>query len=253
MKYISAMSQGQERPPVEVRRTPAGRQRPRAAALADTVAPPPRSLSERAFAALEELIVTLELPPGSLWSETGLSERIGIGRTPVREAVQRLAEYHLVLILKRHGIRIAEVSEQQQLLALETRRELERLIAVRATRRATGEDKQAMAVLAQQMRDSGARGAVHEFLRHYFVAKSFLARCARNPFAAQALAPLHTLSRRFYFMHYAELNDLPQVAKLHADVLLAVAKGDEIEAAAASDRQLDYAEDFAKRIITRDF
>ena len=93
------------------------------------------SLSDQAFGALEEMIVTLKLPPGSLWSEATLSESLGIGRTPVREAVQRLAEYHLVIIMKRHGIRIAEVNEQEQLLVLETRRELERSIATRAARR----------------------------------------------------------------------------------------------------------------------
>ena len=74
------------------------------------------SLSEQAFGMLEEMIVTLKLPPGSLWSEATLSESLGIGRTPVREAIQRLAEYHLVVIMQRHGIRIAEVNEQEQLL-----------------------------------------------------------------------------------------------------------------------------------------
>ena len=53
---------------------------------------------------LEEMIVTLQLPPGSLWSEATLSESLGIGRTPVREALQRLAEYHMVIVLRRHGI-----------------------------------------------------------------------------------------------------------------------------------------------------
>src|SRR6187399_1636009 len=109
------------------------------------------SLSDQAFSALEEMIVTLKLPPGSLWSEAMLSESLGIGRTPVREAVQRLAEYHLVIIMKRHGIRIAEVNEQEQLLVLETRRELERSIATRAARRASTEEKKTMAAMAQAL------------------------------------------------------------------------------------------------------
>ena len=212
-----------------------------------------QSLAEQAFASLEELIVTLELPPGSLWSEAMLSERLGIGRTPVREAVQRLADNHLVVILQRHGIRIAEVDEQDQLLVLEARRELERLIAVRASRRASTDQKRAIAELSRELREAGERRDVKGFLRRYFVAKKFLAHCARNRFAAQAIEPLHTLSRRFYFMHYEELNDLPEVARLHAELLRAVARGDERAAATASDRQLDYADAFAKRIIAREF
>lgn len=211
------------------------------------------SLSEQAFSALEEMIVTLKLPPGSLWSEATLSESLGIGRTPVREAVQRLAEYHLVVIMKRHGIRIAEVNEQEQLLVLETRRELERLIAVRAARRASAEDKQTMAGMAQALMRAGKAGDVFELLRQYFVAKTFTAGCAGNRFSALAIAPLYTLSRRFYFMHHHELNDLPEVARLHAELLRAIATGDEEAAALACDLQIDYAASFAKRIITRGF
>ncbi len=151
---------------------------------------------------LEEMIVTLQLPPGSLWSESMLSESLGIGRTPVREALQRLAEYHMVEILRRHGIRIAEVNEHEQLLVLETRRELERLIAARAARRASAAEKQTLAAMAQALLAAGKAGDVVELLRQYFVAKSFMARCAGNRFSEQAIAPLYTLSRRFYFMHH---------------------------------------------------
>jgi DNA-binding GntR family transcriptional regulator len=211
------------------------------------------SLSDQAFGALEEMVVTLKLPPGSLWSDATLSESLGIGRTPGREAVQRLAEYHLVIIMKRHGIRIAEVNEQEQLLVLETRRELERSIATRAARRASTEEKKTMAAMAQALLKAGRAGDVFELLRQYFVAKSFTAGCAGNRFTAQAIAPLYTLSRRFYFMHHKELNDLPEVARLHAELLRAIASGDEQAAAVACDLQIDYAASFAKRIITSGF
>jgi DNA-binding GntR family transcriptional regulator len=213
----------------------------------------PISLSDQAFSALEEMIVTLKLPPGSLWSEATLSESLGIGRTPVREAVQRLAEYHLVVIMKRHGIRIAEVNEQEQLLVLETRRELERLIATRAARARLGRGQEDDGGDGAGAAEGGQGGDVVEMLRQYFVAKSFTAAAPGNRFTAQAIAPLYTLSRRFYFMHHKELNDLPEVARLHAELLRAIATGDEQAAAVACDLQIDYAASFAKRIITRGF
>ena len=197
--------------------------------------------------------MTLQLPPGSLWSEATLSESLGIGRTPVREALQRLAEYHMVVVLRRHGIRIAEVNEHEQLLVLETRRELERLISARAARRASAGEKQTLAAMAQALLGAGKAGDVVELLRQYFVAKSFMARCAGNRFSEQAVAPLYTLSRRFYFMHHHELDNLGEVARMHADLLRAVATGDEGAAVAACDRHIDFAESFTKRIITRDF
>ena len=55
-----------------------------------TGAPAEASLTDRAYGALEELIVTLKLAPGSAVSEAELSERLGIGRTPIREALARV-------------------------------------------------------------------------------------------------------------------------------------------------------------------
>ena len=68
-------------------------------------------------------------------------------------------------------------------------------------------------------------------LRQYFVAKTFTASCAGNRFSAQAIAPLYTLSRRFYFMHHKELERPLEVARLHAELLRAIATGDEQAAA----------------------
>src|ERR1700743_1330981 len=87
--------------------------------------PRPDRLTDIAHSKLEELIVTLELSPGSLWSEAMLSDRIGIGRTPVREAVQRLAWEKLVTIIRRHGIQISDIDPHEQMLGVGLRRELE--------------------------------------------------------------------------------------------------------------------------------
>ena len=64
---------------------------------------PAQSLTDRAYAELEEMIVTLKLAPGAAVSEAELSSHLGIGRTPIREALQRLARERLVVILPRRG------------------------------------------------------------------------------------------------------------------------------------------------------
>src|SRR5277367_6085233 len=76
---------------------------------------PVSSLTERAYRELEEQIVTLRLAPGSPVSEASLSKRLGIGRTPVREALQRLARERLVVILPRRGILVSEVNVRTQM------------------------------------------------------------------------------------------------------------------------------------------
>ena len=88
-----------------------------------------QSLADRAYDRLEEMIATLELRPGSIVTEGELVERLGIGRTPLREAVQRLAAQRLVTTLPRRGLVVSEVNLTDHLGVLETRRVLDRLIA----------------------------------------------------------------------------------------------------------------------------
>ena len=206
-------------------------------------------LGDRAYSALEELIVTAALPPGSLWSEAALSERTGIGRTPVREALQRLAADHLVVLLRRHGIKITEIQVGEQLLVLDTRRELERLVSVSAARRATGQEREAHRLAAARLRDVGQEHDPVLYLRVHFALKKFTCACARNPFATRALSPLHALSRRFFYVHNERFGDLMEVAGVHADLAEAIGRGDEPGAAAACEAMTDYAVNFTKRII----
>src|SRR5689334_23070994 len=119
---------------------------------------PRPGLAEQARARLEEMIVSLELAPGSIWSEAQLSATLAIGRTPVREALQRLEADHLVRILPRHGAQITEINVVEQLLLLELRRELDRLIATDAARRRTPQECSQLIKMAQRLEALAAEG-----------------------------------------------------------------------------------------------
>jgi DNA-binding GntR family transcriptional regulator len=211
--------------------------------------PRPDRLADIAHSKLEELIVTLELPPGSLWSEAMLSERVGIGRTPVREAVQRLAWEKLVTIIRRHGIRISDIDPHEQMLVLELRREFEPLVASRAARRATVDERRYLSKIADSFMEAGATVDVMKFLRVHFESKRFVIACARNPFVANAFAPINALTRRFYFVYQRETKDVARAAALHAAVLKAIASGDEVAAADAATAMVDYAEYYTRSVI----
>ncbi len=212
---------------------------------------PRPSLATDAFRAIEEAIVTLELAPGSTWSEPALAARFGIGRTPVREAVQRLAAGHVVTIVQRHGIVISPIDLAVQLLVNETRRELERLIVRRASRRALADDKRALIAIAERLEAVGPKGDIRAFMHLQFDYKTLLSTIAANPFAAAALEPLHIFVRRFYFRFHSELDDLVLVTRLHASLLRSVATGEEDEAAMRLDILIDYSEQLTKRVLDR--
>ena len=217
--------------------------------------PPPaaaQSLTDLAYAQLEELIVTLKLAPGRVVSEAELSELTGIGRTPIREALQRLAREKLVSILPRRGIVVTEINVGSQLRLLEVRRELERLIARLAARRATEEERRRFRELARDFEKSARANDDTTFMRTDREYNSLCSEAAHNDFAAGAMTLMHSLSRRFWYIHYKKAADMPLTAKLHADIARSIADGDEERAAKASDRLLDEIEKFTRETVSGD-
>lgn len=219
------------------------RRRRTAAADADA------TLTEQAYRAIEEAIVTLSLKPGEVVSEAQLSTRSGFGRTPVREALQRLARERLVRILPRRGIVVAAVDIREQLRLLEVRREIERLTARAAARRADAQQRARLGAIAEAMVQAAATNDETGFLRLDRELNLLLLEAAHNEFAAAAMALMHGLSRRFWFIHWRRSAGLPEAAAAHAALARTVADGTPEEAAAASDRLIDYIESFTRATV----
>ena len=210
------------------------------------------TLTDRAYRAIEEQIVTLKLPPGAVISEAVLSKRLRIGRTPIREAIQRLARERLMVIMPRRGIMVSEVNVHTQLRLLEVRRELERLIARGAARRATAGERAQFAAIAAGMEKAGRKNDEMVFMRLDREFNLLGLQAARNEFAAGAMVLMQGLSRRFWYIHYKEAADLPLAARLHADIARAIAGADRAAAATASDRLMDYIEAFTRATLPSD-
>lgn len=191
-------------------------------------------------------MVTLRLAPGAAVSEQELAARLGIGRTPIREALQRLAREGLVAILPRRGILVSGIDVKRQLRLLEVRRELERLIARSAARRATDEERARFKEVARQFEESARVNDDVAFMRTDREFNELCSGASHNEFAAGAMSLMHSLSRRFWYIHYKQSADMPLTAKLHANIARAIARGDEEAAAAASDKLLDAIEKFTR-------
>jgi DNA-binding GntR family transcriptional regulator len=196
--------------------------------------------------------VTLKLAPGAVVSETELSERLGIGRTPIREALQRLAREGLVTIFPRKGILVSEINVKSQLRLLEVRRELERLISRSAARRATEEEREHFRRLAANFEKSAKANDDVAFMRTDREFNTLQAAATHNEFAIGAMSLMHGLSRRFWYIHYKQAADMPLTAKLHADIARAIAAQDEARAAKATDRLLDVIEKFTRDSLSTD-
>ncbi|WP_162794646.1 GntR family transcriptional regulator [Nonomuraea lactucae] len=205
---------------------------------------PEPNKTDRAYQAIESMITFQELAPGSLVSESMLMERTGLGRTPVREALQRLARERMVEIHPNRGVFVPPASIEAQLKLLELRRTLEALAVRLATHRALAEQKRQMLEVIEQFSDDVLD--VRSFGAILKRAHALIVDAAHNEYLSVAMAPLQGLSRRFWFAHLKDPeSELRTASRLHGDILGAICRGDETEAVTASTRLNDYLVDFA--------
>lgn len=215
------------------------------AAISEPVPRSSTTLNQEAYRRLEEMIVTLELAPGSLVSESILSRQLGIGTTPIREALQRLAREYLVDIIPRRGVVVTSIDVRRQFEVLETRRELDRLLSSAAARRSSAMERKSFAENLEYTNKAIGENDVREFLRLDAELNQLLSKAARNGTAAALASTLHTVSRRFWFYHHDPQTALVQIGPLHANLVEAIASGDPALASTASNRLIDYLVEFA--------
>jgi DNA-binding GntR family transcriptional regulator len=207
------------------------------------------SLSDQAYSQIEEMIVTMQLPPETPVSEAQLSNFLGIGRTPIREAIQRLSREHLVTIVPKRGIFISDLNTQKQLRVLETRRELERLICKKAAKRATLPERKEFERLAKEFRKAAKNKDDALFLHIDKEFNDLTILASRNEFAAAAMSSLHGMSRRYWFGVLKQNVDLVESAILHANLAEAISQGNEKNAMVHFEKLLDYIEKCTKQTI----
>lgn len=207
------------------------------------------SLSDQAYVQLEELIATMKLAPGTPVSESQLSVMLGIGRTPIREAIQRLSHEHLVSIMPKRGIFISDLNPQKQLRVLETRRELERLICKKSAKRCTLGERKQFERIAKDFKKAAKEKNEKLFLKADKEFNDLTILAAKNEYASRALSMLQGMSRRFWFGNSHKIEDITVAAKLHANIADAIFEGNEVEAGITVDKLLDYIEEFTRKTV----
>lgn len=204
------------------------------------------SLTDRAYAQLERMIATLELRPGAFVSEAELCERLGIGRTPVREAMQRLARQHLLQIMPRRGCIVADCRFGDELNVIEVRRPLELVVVRGAAERATPEQRRQFTEIADGMA-AALKGNDFDAFAHLDAEFNRLCLDASgNAIAASMMRLISTQNRRFWFMHHGRT--LPREGvESHVEIAHAIASGDANGATRATERLMVYVEALARR------
>jgi DNA-binding GntR family transcriptional regulator len=154
------------------------------------------SLAERAYLSLREEIIHVDLAPGTLLREDELMQRLGVGRTPVREALQRLQRDGFVTVLPRRGTLVSEITLTDLAAIYEVRKHLESWASRLAAERAGEEDRdEARALVGELEALSPSEGYEALFAIDRRIHR-FVYQCTRNPFLIDTADQYHNLSLR---------------------------------------------------------
>jgi DNA-binding GntR family transcriptional regulator len=201
------------------------------------------NLSQLAYDRLEELIVTCTLPPGMFLRVQDLHEYTGVGRTPLHQAVSRLASDTLIVVRPRHGLQLAPIDLSRERMLLGLRREMERFVVRLATQQASASQRTQMTDIAGTLRTGDMSiGAFNQLDR---TIDRLLVAAAGEAFLEHTMRPLHTIFRRIGWIYHSQVRpdeSLSGTLDSHTAILEAVANGRTKEAVAASDRLVAFVE-----------
>jgi len=203
-------------------------------------------IADRAYVAMRDLIVTLGLPPGAALREEELMRSLSLGRTPLREAVKRLALEGLVEVRPRSGTYVTAVDASDIVHIAEVRAELEPQAARLAARRMTDELRAVAAGLDAELRAMEGTTGIEAYMRLDERVHHFVWEAAGNPYLLDALERLWALSLRIWHLVLARVEALPAAVGEQRALLDALVAGDGRRAAA---RMREHVQAFEREIL----
>ncbi len=189
---------------------------------------PPASLADKAYLAIRDQLIMLEIEPGEPIDDDLLAKSLGMGRTPVREALKRLESDRLVVSYSRRGTFATGMDIADLAHVSEIRVQLEPLAARRAAERAPRATRTELADLAARVQEIDiARTGHAELMRWDLTVHRAIYRAANNPHLEDVLIRYDNLATRIHCMFLDRLSTLDmEVVAEHVALLRAIAGGD---------------------------
>jgi DNA-binding GntR family transcriptional regulator len=203
-------------------------------------------IADRAYVALRDRIVTLRLPPGTALREDRLMDELGLGRTPLREAVKRLALEGLVDVRPRSGTYVTEVEAHDIVHISEVRAELEAQAARLAAKRIDDEGRALAADLDVELTAIDGTDSLEAYMGLDERVHRFVWEAARNPYLADVLERFWAHSLRIWHLVLDRVAALPAAVHEQRALLEAVSAGDARRAGA---RMREHVQAFEAEIL----
>lgn len=201
------------------------------------------SLFELAYEQIEERLVKCELKPGRFLSMQDIQDAVKLGRTPVHQAVNRLAADTLITVHARRGLQIAPIDLARERVLLRLRRDVERFVIRLAAEKSSASHRHQMLHMKRHLREHRETLTIETFnVVDRRIDRLFL-NAAGEPFVENTLRPLHTIFRRIgwiYHSHTSTETNLAKTIDVHIAMLDAVANRHVEASIVACDELIDF-------------
>ncbi|MFI7296510.1 GntR family transcriptional regulator [Streptomyces sp. NPDC050121] len=190
------------------------------------------SLAERAYRVVRDRLVMLDIRPGAPINEDQLAQSLGVGRTPVREALKRLQYERLIATYPRRGTFATDVNITDLAHISEVRQELEPLAAAQAARRATAADRATLTDLLRELQSPASRPQDAADLMHLDLqVHRAIYAATHNPYLEDTLVRHDNLATRIWCLFVDRLTDMAGHIEEHGPLIEAIVAGDPDKAA----------------------
>lgn len=209
-------------------------------------------LRDVVFNTLRQAILTGELSPGERLMEIHLAERLGVSRTPIREAIRKLELEGLVIMMPRRGAEVANISEKSLKDVLEVRRALDILCAQLACERITNEDIENLKKACDAFEEATLSKDLKAIVEADVAMHDIIIRSTQND---RLISLINNLSQQIYRYRFECIKDESQHKNLieeHQKIFGAIANRDKEAAALAAGEHIDNQEKAIIHIINRE-
>lgn len=204
-----------------------------------------RSRAEAAYYELRARLVSLRIPPGSVIHEESLCLELGIGRTPVREAIKRLEVEQLVEVFPRRGTFATQINITDHSLIADVRRELERHAAAQAAKNATAPELAELRRLEARL-DQAEGPSVEDAMRLDAELHAAIYKATHNPYLEATLGQYYNMALRLWFVFLDRVEDVARHVGGHRALLEAIIGRDPAAAARLAEAHVD---DFERAVL----
>jgi DNA-binding GntR family transcriptional regulator len=199
-----------------------------------------RPLSEVVYDQLRQDILAGNIVPGTRMMEVELSIKMGVSRTPIREAIKKLEKEGLVVVEPRHGAYTSQVSRADMIGILEVRQHMDKLAASYAATRGNQADFQrieacAKAYEAEIKRNTDSRELIKCDERFH----EAIAEASHNTTLLTLVTELQEMVVRFRYIYYGDSDIMQSMIDEHEEILRAIKAGDAAKASEVAGRHID--------------